>query len=32
MSAKTDNKEISDDVQLWIPIIPNATKETVTTV
>jgi len=32
MSATTDNKDIRDDVQIWIPIIQNATKETVTTV
>jgi hypothetical protein len=32
MSATTSNTEIRDDVQLFIPIIQNATKETVTTV
>lgn len=32
MTATTTHTNIRDDVQLWIPIIQNATKETVTTV
>lgn len=32
MTATTSNKDIRDDVQLWIPITQNATRETVTTV